>query len=97
MSKLTPLNDKIVVQILEQENKTQGGLIIPDTAKEKPQQGKVLGVGAGKVLDSGARSPIPLQVGDVVVFAKFGGTEIKLDNQDYVILSESNVLAVLDK
>ena len=94
---LKPLDDRIVVKPNEAEQTTASGLVIPDTAKEKPQQGKVLAVGPGKVLDSGTRVDLTVKEGDVVLFGKYSGSEIKLDGDDLLILREEEVLGVLSK
>lgn len=91
--KLVPLSDRIVVKAVEQQETTKGGIVLPDSAKERPQEGEVLAVGEGRLLDSGERVPLQVEVGDRVVFAKYGGTEIKLDGKEYIILRESDVLA----
>jgi chaperonin GroES len=91
---LRPLGDRIVVEPGEAEEVTQGGIVLPDTAKKRPREGKVLAVGPGKLLDSGERAPMEISVGDVVVYSEYGGTEIKIGGTDYVILDESSVLAV---
>ncbi|MFS8524262.1 MAG: co-chaperone GroES [Limnochordales bacterium] len=93
--KLVPLGDRVVVKAVEQEERTKGGIVLPDTAKEKPQEGEVLAVGTGRLLDSGERVPLEVQVGDRVVFSKYGGTEIKLEGEEYIILRESDILAVV--
>jgi chaperonin GroES len=93
--KLKPLGDRVVVEFLEEEEKTKGGIVLPDTAKEKPQKGKVLAVGPGRVLDSGQRVALEVKEGDKVLFAKYGGTEIQLDGKELMILQERDVLAVL--
>lgn len=93
---LRPLGDRVVVQPLEEEEATQSGLYIPDTAKEKPIKGEVISVGPGKVLDNGTRVAMDLHPGQKVIFAKYGGTEIKLDGNKYMILSERDVLAIVD-
>jgi len=92
--KIRPLQDRIVVKRLEAENKTKGGLIIPDTAKEKPIEGKVVAVGNGKVLKDGKVRPLEVKVGDTVLFGKYTGTEIKLDGEEHVLIREDDVLAV---
>jgi chaperonin GroES len=92
--KIRPLQDRILVQRIEEEEKTRGGIIIPDSAKEKPQEGVVVAVGKGKVLDNGQVAPLEVAEGDRVLFAKYGGTEVKLDGEDYVILREDDVLAI---
>ena len=94
---LKPLEDRIVVQPLEAEQVTASGLVIPDTAKEKPQEGKVLAVGPGRFDDKGARVPVDVQVGDVVLYSKYGGTEVKYSGQEYLVLSARDVLAVIEK
>ena len=94
---LKPLEDRIVIQALEAEQTTASGLVIPDTAKEKPQEGKVVSVGPGRVDDKGARIPLDVKVGDVVIFSKYGGTEVKYAGQEYLILSARDVLAVVEK
>ena len=93
---IKPLEDKIVVQASEAEATTASGLVIPDTAKEKPQEGKVLAVGPGRVTDSGSRVPVDVNVGDVVIYSKYGGTEVKYNGEDYLILSARDVLAVIN-
>lgn len=94
---LRPLGDRIVVKAIEEEERTQGGIYLPDTAKEKPQQGEVIAVGSGRILENGERIPLEVKVGDRVIFAKYGGTEVKLEGQEYLILRESDVLAVAEK
>ena len=95
MAKLAirPLEDRVVIQQIEAEEKTAGGIVLPDTAREKPQKGKVLAVGPGKLLDSGERAPIGVVVGDEVLFGKYSGTEIKVDGEELLVLRESDVLA----
>ena len=95
---LKPLEDRIVVQALDAEQTTASGLVIPDTAKEKPQEGKVVAVGQGRFDESGTkRVPLDVKVGDVVIFSKYGGTEVKYAGQDYLILSARDVLAIVEK
>ena len=94
---LKPLEDRIVVEPLEAEQVTASGLVIPDTAKEKPQEGKVLAVGPGRFDDKGARIPVDVKVGDVVLYSKYGGTEVKYSGQEYLVLSARDVLAVIEK
>ena len=94
---LKRLEDRIVVQPLEAEQVTASGLVIPDTAKEKPQEGKVLAVGPGRFDDKGARVPVDVQVGDVVLYSKYGGTEVKYSGEEYLVLSARDVLAVIEK
>jgi chaperonin GroES len=92
---LRPLGDRVVVKPLDREEVTKSGLVLPDTAKEKPQQGEIVAVGPGRVLDSGDRVALDIQVGDRVIFAKYSGTEFKLDDDDLLILNERDILAVL--
>lgn len=94
---LKPLSDRVVVQILEQEEKTASGIYLPDTAKEKPQQGKVVAVGPGKVAQNGERIPMSVKAGDKVLFAKYAGTEVKLGAEEYLIMNESDILAVVEE
>ena len=91
-----PLFNTILVERLDEENMTKGGIIIPDTAKEKPSRGKVLAVGNGSVLENGNVQPMTVKVGDVVLFTKWGGTEIKLDGKDRVIMKETDVLGIIE-
>ena len=93
---LRPLQDRLLVKRLEEKEQVQGGIIIPDTAKEKPQQGKVLAVGPGRVMDDGKLQPIEVKVGDTVVFGKYSGTEVKVDGDDLLIIREDDVLGVLE-
>ncbi|MGH3829868.1 MAG: co-chaperone GroES [Pseudonocardiaceae bacterium] len=93
---IKPLEDKIVVQASEAETMTASGIVIPDTAKEKPQEGKVLAVGPGRVNDSGNRIPVDVNVGDVVLYTKYGGTEVKHNGEEYIILTARDVLAVVN-
>lgn len=92
---LKPLADRVVVKKLEAEEKTAGGIVLPDTAKEKPQQGEVLAVGPGRLDDKGTRQPMEVKVGDKVLFAKYSGTEVKIDGVEYLILAERDILAVI--
>jgi chaperonin GroES len=92
---IRPLNDRIIVRRMEEQEQMRGGLYIPDTAKEKPQEGEVLAVGAGKLLETGQRIPIDLKAGDRILFGKYAGTEIKLDGEEYLILREDDVLGVV--
>lgn len=93
---IRPLDDRIVIKALEAEEKTAGGILLPDTAKEKPQKAKVLAVGTGRLTDEGKRIPLDVKVGDVVLFGKYSGTDVKWNGEDLKILRESEVLAVLD-
>jgi len=92
-----PLDDRVLVKQCEAETKTAGGIVLPDTAKEKPQRGKVVAVGIGKLLDDGKRGVMSLKKGDEVYYGKYTGTEIKIDGEEYVILRETDVLAVIEK
>jgi len=94
--KLRPLHDRIVVKRLEEEEKTAGGIIIPDTAKEKPQQGKVMAAGDGKFRDNGTRSPLDVKVGDRILFSKYAGTDIKVEGEELLIMREDDVLAIVE-
>jgi chaperonin GroES len=94
-NKFTPLHDRILVQRLEENETMRGGIIIPDSAKEKPQQGKVISVGKGKSNDEGKIFPLDVKAGDTVLFGKYSGTEIKLDGEDYLIMREEEVLGIL--
>jgi chaperonin GroES len=96
-AKLQPLADRVLVKPIEKEEKTKSGIYLPDTAKEKPQEGEVLAVGPGKMTDDGKRVPPDLKVGDRVIYAKYGGTEIKVDDEDLIILRESDILAKKSK
>jgi chaperonin GroES len=96
-AKLQPLADRVLVKPIEKEEKTKSGIYLPDTAKEKPQEGEVLAVGPGKMTDDGKRVPLDLKVGDRVIYAKYGGTEIKVDDEDLIILRESDILAKKQK
>jgi chaperonin GroES len=91
---LKPLGDRLVVEHVEQAEKTAGGVFLPDTAKEKPQEGKVLAVGSGRTLDSGTKLAMDVKVGDKVIYSKYSGSEIKVDGKDYLIISEKDVLAI---
>ena len=91
-----PLHDRIVVQRLEEGEQKVGGIIIPDTAKEKPQQGKIIAAGNGKTKDNGKRIPLDVTAGDTILFGKYSGQEIKLDGEDYLIMKEDEVLAIIE-
>jgi chaperonin GroES len=94
--KVKPLADRLVVKRIEEEEKTKGGIIIPDAAKEKPQEGRVIAVGDGKVLESGQKSPLTVKVGDKVLFGKYSGTEIKIDGDEHLIMREDDILAIIE-
>lgn len=96
MAKIRPLGDRVVVKPDPKEEMTRSGIVIPDTAKEKPQEGRVTAVGNGRLLDNGSRSPMDLHEGDHVMFAKYGGTEVIQDGETYLVLRENDVLAVLE-
>jgi chaperonin GroES len=96
MANLKPLGDKVVVQLTEQEEKTASGIYLPDSAKKKPQEGKVIAVGTGRVLDNGERNQLNVKVGDRVLFSKYGGNEVTIDGQDYTILDEDQIYAILN-
>lgn len=95
MSKLKPLGDKVVVELLEQEEKTAGGIYLPDNAKKKPQEGKVVAVGNGRILDTGDRNKLSVKPGDRVLFSKYGGNEVNVDGKDFTILDEDQIYAVI--
>jgi chaperonin GroES len=94
--KIRPLNDRVLVKRLEEEEKTKGGIIIPDTAKEKPAEGKVVAVGPGKRNEKGEILPLQVKDGDRVLFSKYGGTDIRLDGEDYLIMREDDILGVVE-
>ncbi|QOY37816.1 co-chaperone GroES [Anaerobacillus isosaccharinicus] len=93
---LKPLGDRIVIEQVETEEKTASGIVLPDTAKEKPQEGRVVAVGSGRILESGERVALELKEGDKVIFSKYAGTEIKVDGKEYLILRENDVLAIVE-
>lgn len=94
---LRPLNDRIIVKRKLGEEKTKGGIIIPDSAKEKPIEAEVVAVGSGRILDDGKRVPMDVKKGDIVLFGKYGGTDVKVNGEDYLILRSDDILAVIDK
>jgi len=94
--KIRPLNDRLLVKRLEEETKTAGGIIIPDSAKEKPVEGKIIAVGPGKVNDKGDRVALQVKAGDRVLFSKYGGTDVKIDGEDYLIMREDDILGVVE-
>ena len=94
--KIRPLQDRVIVKRIAEEEKTEGGIIIPDTAKEKPQEGKVIAVGKGKVNDDGKVIPLQLRAGDKILFGKYSGSEIKIDGEEHLIMREDEVLGVLE-
>ncbi len=93
---IRPLGEKVLVQRLEAEEKTSGGIVLPDSAKEKPRRGTVMSVGDGRLLDSGSRQPLQLNQGDQVLFSSYAGTEVKVDGEEMIIMDESDILAVLE-
>ncbi len=95
--KIRPLQDRVIVKRLEEEQKTKGGIIIPDTAKEKPIEGEVIAVGKGKILEDGKIAKLDVKVGDRVLFSKYGGTEVKIEGVDYLIMREDDILGIIDK
>lgn len=94
--KLKPLADRVVIQVADETEQTSGGIFIPDTAREKPQQGTVIAVGPGKMLDNGQREAMSVKEGDRVLFQKYGGTDVKLDGEEYKILSERDILGIIE-
>ena len=95
--KIRPLQDRVIVKRIEEAEKTKGGIIIPDTAKEKPMEGKVIAVGKGKVLEDGKIHPLDVKAGDRVLFAKYAGTEVKIDGEEHLIMREDDILGVMEK
>ncbi|NLK42249.1 MAG: co-chaperone GroES [Planctomycetes bacterium] len=94
--KIRPLADKVIVQRVEAESKTAGGIVLPDTAKEKSQRGKVVAVGEGRILDDGKRAPMSVKEGQEVLFSSYAGTEIKIDGKEYLIMDESDIMAIIE-
>ncbi|MBI4404745.1 MAG: co-chaperone GroES [Deltaproteobacteria bacterium] len=94
---IRPLHDRLIVKRFEEEEKTKGGIIIPDNAKEKPQQGEVIAVGNGKLLDDGKKMPLEVRKGDKVLFAKYSGTEVKVDGVEYLMMREEDILGIVEK
>ena len=95
--KIRPLQDRVIVKRVQEEEKTKGGIIIPDTAKEKPIEGEIIAVGNGKILEDGKIRPLDVKAGDTVLFGKYSGSEVKLDGEDHLILREEDILAVIEK
>jgi chaperonin GroES len=94
--KIRPLHDRVIVHRLEEEEKTKGGIIIPDTAKEKPQEGKVIAVGSGKILENGTKITLDVKVGDKILFGKYSGTEIKIEGEEFLMMREDDILGVIE-
>jgi chaperonin GroES len=94
--KIRPLNDRVLVQRMEEETKTKGGIIIPDTAKEKPAEGKIIAAGNGRLGDDGKRIPLEVKKGNRVLFSKYGGTEVKVDGEEYLIMREDDILGIIE-
>ncbi|HDS84575.1 MAG TPA: co-chaperone GroES [Phycisphaerales bacterium] len=94
--KIRPLADKVIVQRVEAESKTAGGIVLPDTAKEKPQRGKVIAVGDGRMLDDGQRAPVSVKKDQHVLFTSYAGTEVKIDGKEYLIMDESDIMAIIE-
>ncbi|MDQ0286056.1 MULTISPECIES: co-chaperone GroES [Desulfofundulus] len=95
--RIRPLGERVVVKPLPSEEKTKGGIVLPETAKEKPQEGEVVAVGPGRLLENGTRVPIDLKVGDRVLFSKYAGNEVKIDDEEYLIMREADILGVIEK
>jgi chaperonin GroES len=95
--KIRPLADKVLVERVEAESKTAGGIVLPDTAKEKPQRGKIISVGPGKILEDGSNKQMQVKKGDLVLFTSYAGTEIKIDGKEYLIMDESDIMAIIEK
>ncbi len=95
--KIRPLSDRVLVRPMQREETTKSGIVLPDTAKEKPQRGEVIAVGAGKLNEDGTRQPMDVKAGDTVLFAKYAGTELKLDEDEFLILSEKDILAIVNE
>jgi len=95
--KIRPLSDKVLVERVEAEAKTAGGIVLPDTAKEKPQKGKIVAVGEGRLLEDGTRKAVQVKKGDLVLFTSYAGTEIKVDGKEYLIMDETDIMAVIEK
>jgi len=94
--KIRPLQDRVIVQRIDEEEKTKGGIIIPDTAKEKPQEGKVIAVGPGKILENGTKTTLDVKVGDKILFGKYSGSEIKIEGEEFLMMREEDILGVIE-
>ncbi|KKM12156.1 molecular chaperone GroES [Clostridiales bacterium PH28_bin88] len=92
---IRPMGDRVVIKVLEQEQKTKSGIVLPDTAKEKPQEGEIVAVGSGRTLENGQKMAVAVKVGDLVIFSKYAGTEVKVDGEEYLILNERDILALV--
>ena len=92
--KLTPIGDRVVIKPAPEETKTKSGIVLPDAAKEKPSEGTVVAVGTGRTLDNGIRIPVEVKVGDKIIYSKYGGSEVKIENEEYIILAERDILAI---
>lgn len=95
--KIRPLQDRIIVRRIEEEEKTKGGIIIPDSAKEKPMEGEVIAVGTGKILENGTKQPLEVKEGDRILFGKYAGTEVKIDGVEHLIMREDDILGIIEK
>jgi chaperonin GroES len=95
-TKVRPLHDRVIVRRLEEQEKTKGGIIIPDTAKEKPIEGKIIAVGAGKVMENGKRMPLQVKEGDRILFGKYAGTDIRIEGEDHLIMREDDIIAIVE-
>ena len=94
--KVKPLHDRLIIKVLEEEEKTKGGIIIPDTAKEKPIEGKVIAIGTGRIKKNGTKIPLEIKKGKRVLYAKYAGTEVKIDGEEYLIMKEDDILAIIE-
>ena len=95
MAKIEPIGDKVLVKRLEAEEKTPGGIILPDTAKEKPKEGKIIALGKGRILESGEKAKFQVKVGDHVIFTSYAGSEVEVDGEDYILMTEDDILAII--
>jgi chaperonin GroES len=95
--KLKPLHDRVIIKRTDEERTTAGGIVIPDTAAEKPSKGKVVAIGTGRIMDDGKVRPLAVKVGDVILFGKYAGNEVKLDNQEYIVMREDDIMAIIEK
>ena len=95
-AKLRPLGERVVVKVLQSEEKTKGGIVLPDTAKEKPQEAEIIAIGPGKMLEDGTRAKMEVQVGNKILFSKYAGTEVKIEGEEYLVISEKDILAIVE-